>query len=40
MNQCAPIYMVVGDGGNEEGPSSYSGQPDQASGVPAAPSRL
>ena len=29
VDQCAPVYFVVGDGGNEEGPSDYSGQADQ-----------
>ena len=34
VNQCAPVYFVVGDGGNEEGPSEYSGQADQVNGLP------
>ena len=25
IDQCAPVYFVVGDAGNEEGPSVYSG---------------
>jgi len=28
------VYFVVGDGGNEEGPSDYSGQADQVNGLP------
>ena len=24
VDQCAPTYFVMGDGGNEEGPESYT----------------
>ncbi len=29
VDQCAPTYFVMGDGGNEEGPSNYTGHTDQ-----------
>ena len=35
MDQCTPVYFVVGDGGNEEGPSDYSGQADQVDSLPS-----
>ena len=34
MDHCAPTYFVMGDGGNEEGPSNYTGHTDQVMSAP------